>query len=401
MSLGFFRKVPRLGLLTAASAVVLLTGSVALAAGTVQSAPGDVFTGCLKSNGHLQGIAVGSEPLNTCKRNETQITWSHTGPQGDPGADGAPGPQGEPGEHGPQGVQGEPGTEGPQGEQGPQGVQGEPGTEGPQGEQGPQGVQGEPGTEGPRGEQGPQGVQGEPGIEGPQGRPGASSLDDLAGTACNQSSLGAGVLEVTYDSNTGVAVLACSPTTLHAVTVTKSGNGLGTVTSDLVGISCGSVCSSNFPAGSTVTLTATPQSFSTFVGWTGACNGTGSCSVSVDQERSVTATFALTQVRLRVSVVNDTKPQLFQDDLVSEGLITVDIGSDIFSCSSGCEYFLDQGTSVTMTATDASGSGAEPLPWIDNELGGNLLPDCATTPITTCTITMDRNYHPQVFFRFD
>ncbi len=63
--------------------------------------------------------------------------------------------------------------------------------------------------------------------------------------------------------------------TLNALTVTKSGTGAGTVTSDPAGISCGTDCSESYPSTSSVTLTATPNSGSTFGGWSGACSGTG------------------------------------------------------------------------------------------------------------------------------
>jgi aryl-phospho-beta-D-glucosidase BglC (GH1 family) len=78
------------------------------------------------------------------------------------------------------------------------------------------------------------------------------------------------------------------------LTVTKAGNGGGTVTSTPSGINCGSTCSANFNGGTSVTLTATPAGGSTFAGWSGACAGTGSCTVSMTQARSVTATFNTT-----------------------------------------------------------------------------------------------------------
>ena len=81
-----------------------------------------VFTGCYNKAGNLRIIdaAVGQ----TCKQNETEITWSQTGPQGPQGPQGAEGPQGPVGPAGPQG------PEGPQGPVGPQGPQGEPGPQG-------------------------------------------------------------------------------------------------------------------------------------------------------------------------------------------------------------------------------------------------------------------------------
>lgn len=67
------------------------------------------------------------------------------------------------------------------------------------------------------------------------------------------------------------------------ITVTKTGSGTGTVTSSPSGISCSTSCgvaSSSFSSTSSVTLIATPTTGSTFVGWSGACSGTGSCTVA-------------------------------------------------------------------------------------------------------------------------
>lgn len=59
---------------------------------------------------------------------------------------------------------------------------------------------------------------------------------------------------------------------VHTLNITKSGNGSGTVTSD-IGIpnpvDCGDTCTVFESIGTTVTLTATPSRGSEFVRWTG------------------------------------------------------------------------------------------------------------------------------------
>jgi hypothetical protein len=80
-------------------------------------------------------------------------------------------------------------------------------------------------------------------------------------------------------------------TTQYALSVIGKGNGTGTVMSSPSAINCGSTCTTPFAAGTTVTLSATPASGSSFGGWSGACSGTGSCSVAMTADRSVTATF--------------------------------------------------------------------------------------------------------------
>ena len=88
----------------------------------------------------------------------------------------------------------------------------------------------------------------------------------------------------------GIAVAPGNVSTGYSLTVTKAGTGTGTVAGGA--INCGSTCSAaNLASGTTVTLTATPATGSTFAGWSGACVGTGSCIVTLTASQTVTATF--------------------------------------------------------------------------------------------------------------
>lgn len=80
--------------------------------------------------------------------------------------------------------------------------------------------------------------------------------------------------------------------------VTKTGDGNGSVTSSPAGINCGGDCSEDFSTGSIVMITATPDSNSEFMEWTGSCAGTNpTCALNMDAPKSATATFNKTTLQ--------------------------------------------------------------------------------------------------------
>jgi len=77
--------------------------------------------------------------------------------------------------------------------------------------------------------------------------------------------------------------------TFHSLTINKSGSGIVTG----LGIDCGSDCTELYIKGKVVTLSATPNSGSSFTGWSGGgCSGTGQCAITMNNNITVTATFS-------------------------------------------------------------------------------------------------------------
>jgi len=81
------------------------------------------------------------------------------------------------------------------------------------------------------------------------------------------------------------------PTGSHSLAVMRAGNDSGRVVSKPAGIDCGATCTASFTDGTTVVLTATADSGSTFAGWSGACSGSPSCSLKLSGDTSVGAQF--------------------------------------------------------------------------------------------------------------
>ena len=78
------------------------------------------------------------------------------------------------------------------------------------------------------------------------------------------------------------------------LSVSKTGTGSGSIISNNGTLAWnGTNGSAGYAPGIQVVLTATPASDSTFVGWSGACGGAGTCTMTMDAAKSVTAQFNL------------------------------------------------------------------------------------------------------------
>jgi len=156
------------------------------------------------------------------------------------------------------------------------------------------------------------------------------------------------------------AFAAPSPQTL---TVSGAGTGNGTVTSQsgltpainctiTAGVTSGS-CSQSYPFNTGVTLTATPSGGGTFAGWSGACSGTGTCSVTMSQARSVTASFTAAPQTLTVSGAGSGNGTVTSQSGLTPAInCTITAGVASGSCSQSYPF----NTGVTLTATPSGGA---------------------------------------------
>lgn len=139
--------------------------------------------------------------------------------------------------------------------------------------------------------------------------------------------------------------------------VAVSVSGPGSVSSSPSGISCGSTCSASFTNGSSVTLSATPNSgIYQFNGWSGSCSGTGTCTVS--SAANVTASFGLRSIAtlpiLTISTLS--VPTTYSLTVAASGSGSVSSSPSGISCPGTCSASFAIGTSVTLHATPGSGN---------------------------------------------
>lgn len=108
--------------------------------------------------------------------------------------------------------------------------------------------------------------------------------------------IGGGGIAISPDGKRGFIINSEDDTVTEiggsqTLSVLKAGTGIGTVHSSIPGISCGTNCQADFNAGTIVTLTARPDSTSTFTGWSGDCPSNG--IVTLNARKICTATFTV------------------------------------------------------------------------------------------------------------
>lgn len=180
---------------------------------------------------------------------------------------------------------------------------------------------------------------------------------------------------VTMDADKTVAA-TFSAAGERVLTVEKT--GAGAVTSTPSGIDCGETCTANFTDGEDVTLTATPDLNSSFLGWTGAdgCADATTCTVTMDAAKTVQAEFTW------VVTVFKTGPG---------SISSVPAGMNCASGVTTCAHGYAPGSSVVLSASPASGSKF--VAWSGACTG--------TSALTGCTLTMDANKTVNAAFGYD
>jgi uncharacterized repeat protein (TIGR02543 family) len=158
-------------------------------------------------------------------------------------------------------------------------------------------------------------------------------------TTCTLTMTGAASVQATFAGSNTTYVLSGQVTGNGRIT----GAGLNCTTAG------GSGCAASQAATARVTITANPSLGSAFTGWGGACTGTlSTCSVSMTQARSVTATFA---------TVSATSASL-TTSVSGAGTVKATGSTDCVGTagkSKTCTHDYPIGQTATLTAVPASG----------------------------------------------
>lgn len=153
---------------------------------------------------------------------------------------------------------------------------------------------------------------------------------------------GAGPCTVKMDSDAFVDAIFLR--VQYKLSVALAGPGTGSVTSAPAGIACATDCDQFFDIHTQVVLTATPQSDAVFAGWSGGgCTGTGACTVTMDAQAEVTATFAYAKRTLTIAKLGN-------------GAGVVSSTPAGISCGASCTASYDAHTMVALVATPAADS---------------------------------------------
>jgi hypothetical protein len=159
-------------------------------------------------------------------------------------------------------------------------------------------------------------------------------------------------------------------------------------------VDCPFACIRPFDVGATVTLEAFPTPGHTFLGWqvadhgrpaqSGACPGTGGCTLTIDQAKDVVALFT---EPIGASSGGPNKVTLTVHVTGSGGAGSVTSSPSGIDCSNAgsidvtCKAKFSKGTAVDLTATSNQGSSF--VQWEQ---------DCTGTDPNSCSVTMKHDH---------
>lgn len=192
------------------------------------------------------------------------------------------------------------------------------------------------------------------GIRGPDG---LTAMQGIYGTD-----------SFTYQASDGLGLTATATISITReapilnLSIATDGTGTGSITLDPPG--------GSYVYGTSVTVTPSANTGSTFSGWSGACTGTGNCVITMDANKSVTATF--TQIPLNIELATFDATQTNEQIVIRWQTISEldNLGFNLYRSTefSGTEGELIQLNSA-LIPSQAPGSGQGSMyEWFDTDV---------------------------------
>ena len=152
-----------------------------------------------------------------------------------------------------------------------------------------------------------------------------------------------------------------------ALSLVRSGTGSGIILSKPEGIKCGDDCTETYKEGSSVTLMALPDVGSTFTGWSGACSGTGPCTVTLSADMTIGATFGADTPRPANTLL---RMSLSSRSILKSGSITIsgrltrlpDFGNDMTGLDITLTITAPDSTKTSQSARTSGSDGSYSFP---------------------------------------
>ena len=179
-----------------------------------------------------------------------------------------------------------------------------------------------------------------------------SNFTGWSGSGCS----GTETCKVTMSAAKAVSASFDPKGSTFKLKVIKLGTGTGIVSTIPSGILCGGGCAEaehDFPANGEVELLEEPTGSSTFVGWGGACSGTGTCKVTMSEAKTVTIEFGggeLPKFKLKVAKAG-----------TGTGTVTSLAPNTGIDCGLTCEHEFEEGNEVELA--EAEDPGSEFVKW--------------------------------------
>lgn len=127
---------------------------------------------------------------------------------------------------------------------------------------------------------------------------------------------------------------------------------------------CQESCRKDYRPGTDVSLLATPDEGSSFVGWSGACTGNGLCELKLDRDHAVTAEFTLPPPSItRFTATPETilagDSARLEWEVVGEGTLSLEILPNLGDVSGRSSARVSPSDTTTYTLTASSEYGSD------------------------------------------